>query len=38
MTQNMDAMAQRDLKEAKCSDGGEGKGVRVIRGSIVDGY
>jgi hypothetical protein len=38
MTQNMDAMAQRDLKEAKCSDGGEGKGVRVIRGSMVDGY
>jgi hypothetical protein len=35
---NMDAVAIRDLKEAKWSDSQEGKGIKVIRGSMVDGY
>jgi len=38
MATNMDAMAVRDLKEAKWSDGQEGKGMKVVRGSMVDGY
>ena len=38
MAQNMDAVAVRVLKEAKWSDAQEGKGIKVIRGSIVDGY
>lgn len=38
MASNMDAIAVRDLKEAKWSDGQEGKGIKVVRGSMVDGY
>jgi len=38
LASNMDALAQRDLREAKWSDGQEGIGLRVIRGSMVDGY
>jgi hypothetical protein len=34
---NMDAVAIRDLKEAKWSDGQEGQGTEIIRGSMVDG-
>ena len=34
---NLDAVAIRDLKEAKWSDGKEGQGIEVIRGSMVDG-
>ena len=37
MAQNMDAVAVRDLKEAKWSDSQEGKGIKVVRGSMVDG-
>jgi hypothetical protein len=35
---NMDAVASRDLKEAKWSDAQEGKGIKIVRGSMVDGY
>jgi hypothetical protein len=34
---NMDAVAIRDLKEAKWSDGQEGQGVTVIRGDMYEG-
>lgn len=36
MAQQMDAVAVRDLKEAKWSDGQEGLGIKIIRGSMVD--
>lgn len=34
---NLDAVASRDLKEAKWSDSQEGQGVKIIRGSMVEG-
>lgn len=34
---NMDAIAQRDLKEAKWSDAQSGEGIRIIRGNMFAG-
>jgi hypothetical protein len=34
---NMDAVAQRDLKEAKWSDAQEGSESKVVRGSMIQG-
>jgi hypothetical protein len=38
MAQQMDAVAVRDLKEAKWSDSQEGQGITIIRGSMVEGF
>lgn len=38
LAERAEAKAEKDLKEAKWSDAQEGKGIRVIRGSMVDGY
>jgi hypothetical protein len=34
---NMDAVAQRDLREAKWSDAQEGQSINIIRGSMIAG-
>jgi hypothetical protein len=38
LAERAEAKAEKDLREAKWSDGQEGKGMKVVRESMVDGY